>query len=383
MTTQSQPREWTPRIWQGCNFPAFMRLLCKNRCAVHPRFLYMPLVMTTVSVIHSALEFLQESWYGSRLDRTAIRQAPLFIIGHWRTGTTLLHEMITLDPRFACPNTYHCLEPNHFLLTEGLADTLFRWMLPSHRPMDNMAMGWNRPQEDEFALCMMGQPSPYCTIAFPNHPPQDMAALDVDALPLPQREKWKRAFVGFLKRLTYRDPRRLVLKSPTHSCRIPTLLELFPQAQFLHIVRNPYVVFPSTVKLWQSLFGTHGLQVPRFQGLEEFVFTTFEHMYDRIEEGKKLVPEGNFHEMRYEDLIADPLTEVGKAFSRLRLGKFDELRPKLETFWQMQSGYQTNRYSALSAELLAEIGRRWEAVIERYGYEAPPAPTAGARGKGE
>src|SRR5262249_50881069 len=149
-----------------------------------------------------------------------------FIIGHWRTGTTLLHEMVTLDPRFACPTTYHCLNPNHALLTEGLADVCLRWMLPSRRPMDNMPMGWGRPQEDEFALCMLGLPSPSLTTASPNRPPQDQAALDVETLPPRQRRAWKEAFVGFLRRLTFRDPRRLVLKSPTHSCRIGTLLEL-------------------------------------------------------------------------------------------------------------------------------------------------------------
>src|SRR5262245_306512 len=79
--TSSRPREeWTPRIWQGCSFPAFMRLLCKNGFAVAPRFFYMPLVMTTVSAINSALGYLQESWFGSRLDRTPIREPPLFII---------------------------------------------------------------------------------------------------------------------------------------------------------------------------------------------------------------------------------------------------------------------------------------------------------------
>ena len=128
--------------------------------------------------------------------------------------------------------------------------------------MDAMKVDWNKPQEDEFALCLMGAPSPYLTIAFPNNPPNDPEALDLDGLPPRELAYWKRRFVGFLKRLTFRDPRRLVLKSPTHSCRIPTLLELFPDAQFVHIVRNPYVVFPSTVNLWKSLYEVQGLQFP-------------------------------------------------------------------------------------------------------------------------
>jgi len=50
-------------------------------------------------------------------------------------------------------------------------------------------------------------------------------------------------FLHFLQTLTFKDTRRLVLKSPPHSCRIGVLLEMFPKARFIHIVRDPYLVF--------------------------------------------------------------------------------------------------------------------------------------------
>jgi hypothetical protein len=366
----TQPTEWTPRVWQGCTFPAFLRLMWTNRLAVAPRFFYMPLVMTTASALTTVAHLAQESWYGSRLDRTPIREPPLFILGHWRTGTTLLHELLALDPRFTYPTTYHCFAPHHFLLTEPLADRFLRWMLPSRRPMDNMPVGWSRPQEDEFALCLLGQPSPYSHIAFPNRPPPPLRELDLD-LPPRRREAWKRAFLGFLKRVTFRDPRRLLLKSPTHTCRLPTLLELFPDAQFLHVVRNPYVVFSSTVKLWRSLYLAHGMQVPTFAGLEEYVFAAFSHLYNRLQATRGLVPEGNFLEVRYEDLVASPAEVMRGVYDGLRLGGFDEARPRVEAFWREQAGYQTNRFPPLDPAVRAEIARRWGDVIERYGY-APP-----------
>src|SRR5205823_14205285 len=113
--------------------------------------------------------------------------------------------------------------------------------------------------------------------------------LDLEGLSPRALASWKRAFFRFLQTLTFKDPRRLVLKSPTHSCRIPVLLELFPEARFIHIVRNPYVVFPSTVYLWKSLFETHGLQRPTFAGLEEHIFSTFTHLYLKLEEGRHCV----------------------------------------------------------------------------------------------
>jgi hypothetical protein len=369
-------REWSPRIWQGCDFFAWIRLLLRNRCAVHPRYVYIAFIITFVSLFHTVLRLIQDAWLAGRADRARPRSGPLFIIGHWRTGTTLLHELLIQDPRHSFPGTYQCIVPHHFLLTGPIFTRLFPWLLPSRRPMDNMPAGWDRPQEDEFALCMLGQPSPYLTIAFPNHPPQDQEAFDLVGLSPAALASWKRAFLGFLGRLTVHDPRRLVLKSPTHSCRIPVLLELFPDARFVHIVRDPYAVFPSTVNLWKTLYETHGLQVPTFAGLEEYVFSTYTHLYDRIDEGKKILSDDQFHEMRYEDLIADPVAELRRMYQRLGLGDFEPARLQVEMYLKEHAGYQTNRYNALPPQVEAEVTRRWGKVIRRYGYERRQAARA-------
>ncbi len=365
----SPSREWMPHVWEGCDFFAWLRLILRNRLRIAPRSWYVAFIVTFVSLGHTLLRWVQNAWYGSRLDRARITHTPLFIVGHWRTGTTLLHELLILDPRHTYPNTYQCLEPNHFLLTEEIFKRWFRFLMPSHRPMDNMPAGWDRPQEDEFALCMMGQPSPYLTVAFPNHPPQDPEALDLDGLPPRARQAWKDAFLRFLRHLAFKDPRRLVLKSPTHTCRIPTLLELFPDARFLHIVRDPRVVFRSTINLWKSLYSAHGLQNPTFAGLEEQVFDTFAHFYERLDQTKPLLAANRFHELRYEDLIADPVGQMRLLYERLELGGFDDFLPRLKTYLDANAGYKTNRYPELDPALRQEIEQRWGRVIRQYGYE--------------
>jgi hypothetical protein len=361
-------REWAPRIWEGCSFPAWLSLLVRNRFAVARSHLYMVPVISCVSTVHSLLRFFEEAIFRDAVARTAIRHAPLFILGHWRSGTTLLHELLITDPRHGFPNTYQCLEPNHFILTERLFTLLFAWVLPSRRPMDNMAAGWDRPQEDEFALCMLGERSPYLTVAFPNHGPVDQEYLDLVGLSRDVRRHWKQTLYTFLQKVTYKDPRRLVLKSPTHTARIPTLLEMFPDAQFIHIVRNPYVIFPSTVNLWKSFYRKHGLQNPTFAGLEEHVFTTFLRMYERFEASKKLIAPGNFHELKYEDLVRAPMGEMRTLYDRLKLGRFDLIQPGIQAYMDRTKGYETNKYD-MTPELRAEIGRRWGEVIRRLGYD--------------
>jgi len=360
-------KEWMPRIWEGIDFFAWVKLLVRNRFAVNWRYAWIAVIVTGVSLVHSVLRFVQETIYGRQIARTIIRENPIFIIGHWRTGTTLLHEYLCLDPRHSYPTTYECLEPNHFLLTERFARKWLSFLVPSHRPMDNMAAGFDRPQEDEFALCMMGVPSPYLSIAFPNRPPAFPEYFDLERVTPAELAKWKQAFLTFLRRLTFKNSRRLVLKSPPHTCRIRVLLELFPGARFIHIVRNPYVVYPSTLHMWKSLFTAQSLQKPSFAGLENNVLATFNRLYEGLEKGRAIVHPSRFYELRYEDLVRDPMSELQKLYEQMDLGAFDDVRPHVQKYMEQTAHYETNTYE-ISAEQRAQIRRHWGRVIEQYGY---------------
>jgi hypothetical protein len=364
-----KPRDWAPRIWEGCDFFAWLRLLCRNRCAVSWTHAYIAVIITFVSFLHTLLRWCEEAIFGRRIRQTQITQPPIFILGHWRTGTTLLHELLILDPRHGYPTTYECLAPNHFLLTERFMTRWLYFLAPSRRPMDNMRAGFDRPQEDEFALCMLGALSPYHTIAFPNRPPQCQEYLDLEGVKPSALRRWQRTLIQFLKKITYKTGKRLVLKSPPHTARIKVLREMFPGAAFIHIVREPYVVYPSTVKLWKAMYEKHGLQKPTFAGLEEHVLGTFVRLYERLEEGKKLLPREQFYELRYEELIADPASELRKIYEYFGWGGFDEMLPRLREYLASIAGYETNTYQ-LSAEDRARVTERWGDVIRRYGYDA-------------
>lgn len=369
-SSSPKPRQWAPRIWQGSDYTAWLRLLYRNRFAVEPSHAYIAAIASVVTVGNMALRWIQDNLYGDRIRGTALAGPPVFVLGHWRTGTTLLHEMLVLDPRHTSPTTLQCFVPNHFLLTEGTLKKYGGVLVPDRRPMDNMAAGWDRPQEDEFALCLLGLPSPYADLAFPNRPPIYPGSLDLSGLTPVQLAHWKRTFVRFLRALTYRDPRRLVLKSPPHTARVRVLLDLFPDARFVHIVRDPYVVFPSTVNLWKSLGRTHGLQAVRDEGrIREKVFGEFRVIYDRLDEARPLVPKNRFHEVRYEQLVKDPVGELRRVYEGLELGGFENLRPRLEEFVRGNTGYETNKYKLDDADR-AVVTARWGDVIRRYGYGA-------------
>lgn len=358
-------------LWAGLPFPCWLRLLVRNRFAVERPFIPTALANTVLSLLFSTLGVVQQMRYGWRVAATPIGEPPLFVLGIWRSGTTYLHNLLSLDPRHTSPTMYQCLMPNHFLLTEKFVTR--RFPLQGKRPMDNMTVTWDQPQEDEYAMLMMGQPSFHLSLAFPNHPRVHLDYLDLDDVPPRARNAWKHALLSFLKRVVYRRPGRLVLKSPEHTARIPTLLELFPDARFVHIVRNPYVVYTSLVKMMRAVFEHFGMQRPLYEGLEEFIFTTMPKCLDKLEKGRRLVDPSRFCELHYEDLVRDPIGQMQGVYDSLALGGFEVLKPRLEAYLAGQAGYQTNRYP-MPAELRDQITHRWGDIIRRYGYdgEAPP-----------
>jgi LPS sulfotransferase NodH len=161
-----------------------------------------------------------------------------------------------------------------------------------------------------------------------------------------------------------------VLKSPPHTARVRWLLEVFPDAKFVHISRHPFTLFPSTIRLWKALCDVQGLQpdLPEYPWLEEEVYSNLEKMYDAYDEDRHLVPPGNLCELKYEDLIADPKGELQRVYSELGLGDFKRMEPGLDRYLQDTSDYKTNRY-ALPPDVEARVRQRWAKYFEVCGYE--------------
>ncbi len=361
-------REWAPRVWEGCDFFTWLRLLARNRFAVEPKYLYIAAVVTVVSFMQTILRWLQLGLHGEGIRRTPLPEAPIFVLGHWRTGTTLLHELLILDSRHAYPTTLQCFEPCHFLLSEGVIEKYGNFLLPEKRPMDNMAQGWQRPHEDEFALALLGAPSTYTDFAFPNRPSLDPGSLNLQGLAPRERDRWKRIFFRFVQSLGYADARRLVMKSPPHTARVPVLLELFPNAKFVHLVRDPVTLFASTLNLWMSLGKKHGFQTPvQSEALEAKVFREFRTIHESYEAAKASIPAGNLIEVRYEEFVTDLVGNMQKIYEGLKLEGFEDVRPKLEEYAARNKSYETNKYQ-ITGEQRAKIAAHWGDIIAQQGY---------------
>lgn len=347
----------------------WLKLLWQGRCRIHPSRLPMACVVSLSTPFNESLWLIQRLFLGRKVDATQLKQPPLFILGHWRSGTTLLHELMVLDPHRSSPSTFQCFAPHHFLVSEWAFVRFGKWMLPSKRPMDNMVAGWERPQEDEFALMNLGLPSPYRWLAFPNVEPPDLNYLDWQNISPADETRWVNGLRNFLKAVTYRTERPLVLKSPTHTGRVKVLAKAFPGAKFIHITRDPRSLFPSTCRLWQSLTAVQAFQKPDPDRVRPYVVECLQRMYRAFHAGIADLPDHQIVNVRYEDLVADPVACVRSVYEQLDLEGFETLSEPLNQWvTEHHRGYEANRHS-LPAEDEAMIREAWSDYFERYGYD--------------
>ena len=257
----------------------WLNLLRQGRFRIHGRRLHHVVGSAIATPVNTVLAGMQNLIFGRKTTNAQLEGPPVFILGHWRSGTTLLHELMVRDERFSSPSTLQCFAPHHFLVSEWAFLKFGRWALPNKRPMDNMATGWDRPQEDEFALMNLGFPSPYRRIAFPNQPPVDMDYLDFKNVDPSEIDAWISGLRQFLLNVSLATGRPLVIKSPTHTGRLAHLAKAFPEAKFIHLTRDPRALFPSTIRLWRSLDGVQAMQVPKVHNYEDYVIKSFQRMY--------------------------------------------------------------------------------------------------------
>jgi hypothetical protein len=353
----------------GLTADGWWKLLRDNGFNVDAPYWHRAALITLTSLLNSHYRRREENQFAREIDATEVGEAPLFIIGHWRSGTTHLHNLLAQDAdRFAFPNTYQVVNPHTFLITEKVNTRRFAKLLPDKRPMDNMALSFEAPQEDEFAPCLMTGYSPYLGVSFPRRESEYERYLTFEGVPEEEVEAWKRAMLRFVKKLTLKYRRPVLLKSPTHTARIGRLLEIFPGARFLHIHRNPYEVYQSFLHYYDTAAWFNYLQRPDRSTIKRTILERYVRMFDAFFAQRDCIPEGNFHEVRFEDLERDPAGVLAQAYGALSLGDFESARPGLERYVASLNGYRKNAFPELTVDDRHEVAEAWRRNFEAWRY---------------
>jgi omega-hydroxy-beta-dihydromenaquinone-9 sulfotransferase len=314
--------------------------------------------------IFSALAGLQATVSREQLANANFRDA-VVVLGYWRSGTTLLHELLCLDARYTYPTTHACMNPHHFLLSE--ASALARGGTSAQRPMDEMEVRSSSPQEDEFALLSLGARSPYEALVIPKTLPEALKLTDPRDLSAPDEKRWREVFLSFLGGVSARGMGRpMILKSPTHGARVSTLRELLPDARFVLILRDPLTNFESVVRMWRKMFETYALgPIPSDDEIREAVIADRPRFEAKLAASTADLPENRFATLTYESLIASPAGVIEQLYARLELGDFDTVREALIAETNRRSGYTAK--GSLPSDLWRErINNQWTEVLTQH-----------------
>ena len=367
-------------------------------------FTYWPrlLFITCMSVLNSFFALCDWLVYGRAVANQELNDEPVFVLGHPRTGTTHLHNLLSKDERFAFATTFSVGFPSSFLCLRAVAPVI-GLLMDSTRPMDNMALAWDTPQEDELAMNQMSSgTSPYAPLLFPRKEKSfrpfyrfllaasgedSDAREDADAEPCDPAdfERWKRAFILFLKKTQYAAggaSKRLLLKSPVHTARVRLMRSLFPKATFVFIHRHPLEVFRSAAHMADAYYWQCYLQRPSVLDVQEFILhqgALLHRAYredvaamEAEERGRDKTKRKRVAEVRFADLDADPVGTLRATYATLGWTEaFAKVEPAIERYRRSLADFKKNAFpdEGLSSKAEAEVRRRWRAWFEDLGYD--------------
>ena len=337
-------------IIQGVRFPVLMKLLFRNGITLYPTYIIRFLMLLQSSLISSALTLAEKKNYSRKIRETVISKPPIFIIGHWRTGSTYLHQLFNLDPGFTTPNMVQTVIPDHFLFSTKYYVPILNKTMPKKRPMDNVALSPFEPQEEEFALVRMGSESPIEKLIFPSEKRYFLEGYDQYVPHAKKLDTWKKNLVTFYRKLTLSTGNQIVSKNPFHTMRLALLAELFPGAKFIHIIRDPLIVVPSTIRMWNIVAADNklkkGWKKPTIGEVASVLGSYLEYV---AEESEKLGTQ-QFSEVQFEDLEKDPLGELKRIYTELDLSFTDTFESDVRRFVSENSNYRKNTYTLSEEE---------------------------------
>jgi hypothetical protein len=230
-----------------------------------------------------------------------------------------------------------------------------------------MRFGLDLPSEDELAIAIATFRSEYLSCVFPSRAAHYDRYVTLRGLADDEVQRWKDGLLWFARKLTWKYGKPLVLKSPLHTGRIKLLLDLFPDARFVHIHRDPYAVFPSARHTLLEILRFSSLQRPQFD-LDERTIRLYQEVADAFFDEKRLIRADRFCEVRFDDLERDPIGQMRRIYEVLKLPDFHVVEPAMQRYLATLRDYTKNKYSPLAPEVRQRIAREWTRSFEAWGY---------------
>lgn len=356
------------------SFRSWLKVLWANR-GIERKFIPRVLFVTLVSLSTSPLRIYESLRFGRTVRRTAVHPSPIFIIGHWRSGTTHLHNILVRDKNLGCVSMWQAFAPGLCLIDERVLKNPFNRVAKKMHPtreIDNIPLSLDNPEEEDLAIANM---SPYSYLHMYSFPRRATYFFEryvtyFDNLPESIISQWRGIYLTILRKATLKaGGKQLVIKNCADSARIKPLLELFPNAKFIHIYRNPYNIFRSTQHLYRVVMERAQLQEVGQNEHENWVLLFYSQLMQKLLADKALIPAGNLVEVKYEDLDKEPIAQLRKIYETLGLPGFAEAEPAFRAYLDSIAGYQKLAHRTLDDNAIAKINSNWQFAFDALGYK--------------
>ena len=366
MAKQKHP----PHMFAFASMKLWRRLIRENG-GVDKSFRSRYIQILLTSTFTSPLRAIEHLCYGSKVANTKINHPPLYVQGFARSGTTHLHNLLSHDPQFGHVTMLQAAIAPWFLTGRRWAGKLITSRLPKKRPMDNMVVSINLPQEEEVVLASIYPYSFVHTFTFPRQVLSLGKRLNTMDFSDDELQQWKSSYCSVLNKAAIAaNGKRLVLKSPANLGRSDKLQSLFPGTQFIHIVRNPFTVYMSMLNLYRKALPLFQLQEADWDLIREAIFLDYATKMRKYMDDRALIPEGNLVEMRFEDLEHDPLGQLERVYQTLNIPGWKSALPHLEKYLSGLKDYKKNRYE-IEPEVIKRVEKEWDFVLEEWPYDVP------------
>lgn len=313
---------------------------------------------------------LQQIFYAARFRKVDLKKnPPIFILGHWRCGTTHLHYLMAKDPNLGFVSNYNGFMITLGLLGRGWLDTALARFVPEKRPMDNVGMSMFSPSEEDQAVANISVTAGVHSFFFPkNRSYFNKYTTLRDASPK-EKKAWQKAYDMVLRIVTVSNKgKRLLLKNPSNTARPKELAELYPDAKFIFIHRNPFDVYRSTLILQKKMTYTQYLQDMTDADIDDMIFENYSELLKAYIAKRNSVPAGNLIEISYDELNADGMATMKKVYEQLGLPAWEQAMPEMQAYLDSVENYERNVFKPLPPEIVARIQKEWAFSFEEWGY---------------
>jgi hypothetical protein len=307
---------------------------------------------------------------------------PLFIVGLPRSGTTLLHTLLGVDPEHRVPLTWEVMTPsppnrdNEKRRVQRAVQSCncFNWLAPTFRHVH--PVGAELPQE-----CV--------SLTAPTFMSDQFDAMYY----VPSYRAWffrqdlRPAYEyhrHFLQHLQVRhNARRWVLKAPTHMFALPSLLAVYPDALFIQTHRAPLDAMASVSSLITILRRVFSDAVDPLVVSREAIDYWSKTLDTFLQERNRLA-EHRICDVNYAEIRSDPLGAVRRIYAHFgwQLSQKVEQQMRRTLASQPHERYRRHRYDLSQFGVQeAESAARFAAYCDRFGLAARRKRTSSARGE--